>query len=84
MFVIISYDIKNNQRRNKVCNELKNYGEHVQYSVFECNLSQTEIKQLQINLEQHLNKKQDSLVYYFLCQKCFYKTIFKGKKLGEK
>lgn len=83
MFVVISYDIKDNKRRNKVCNELKNHGEHVQYSVFECNLSKSKMEQLQVDLDKYLNKSQDSMIYYFLCQKCFFKTIIKGRKLTE-
>jgi CRISPR-associated protein Cas2 len=57
MFVVVSYDIEDNNRRNKVCDELKNYGEHIQYSVFECDISQVQIKKLQMDLNKIINKR---------------------------
>ena len=36
---VISYDITDTKRRNKIFKVLKNYGEHKQYSVFECDIS---------------------------------------------
>ena len=80
MFVVVSYDIEDNKRRSKVCNELKNYGEHVQYSVFECDISQIQIKKLQTDLKKIINQRQDSIRYYFLCQKCLDKLIIQGRK----
>lgn len=38
MFVVVSYDIKNDKRRRKVMKLMEGYGERVQYSVFECHL----------------------------------------------
>ena len=38
MFILVTYDIKDDKKRNKVCNILKDYGNRVQYSVFECYL----------------------------------------------
>jgi len=80
MFVVVSYDIKDDKRRNKVCDELKNYGEHVQYSVFECDISQVQIKKLQTDLSKLINRRQDSIRYYFLCQKCLDKVVIQGRK----
>ncbi len=61
MFVVVNYDIEDNKRRSKVCDELKNYGEHIQYSVFECDISQVQIKKLQMDLNKIINKRQDSI-----------------------
>ena len=35
---LISYDISQTKRRNKIFKELKNYGKYVKFSVFECEL----------------------------------------------
>ena len=35
MFVVVSYDIKNDKRRRKVMKLLEGYGERVQYREFE-------------------------------------------------
>lgn len=83
MFVVISYDIEDNRRRGKVCNEIKNYGEHIQYSVFECDISKIQIKKLKMDLNKIINKRQDSIRYYFLCQKCIYKLIIQGRKFSR-
>lgn len=80
---MISYDIKDNRRRNKVCNELKNYGEHVQYSVFDCQLSRKQFSKLKKELNHFINNRQDNIRYYFLCRACIGKIIVQGKKFPE-
>lgn len=45
-FYIISYDISVNRVRTKIANELKNYGRRVQYSVFECELTEKKFWEL--------------------------------------
>ena len=81
MFVVVSYDIKDNNRRDKVCNELKNYGEHVQYSVFECDLDRAQIKELQMKLGRLIHRRQDSVRYYFLCKGCLERVEVQGRRL---
>ena len=76
----ISYDIKDDGRRNKVCGELKNCGEHVQYSVFECDLNKDQIKALQTKLGELINRRQDSIRYYFLCGSCLERMEIQGRK----
>lgn len=39
MFYLISYDIPDDRRRVRVAKTLKDYGDRVQYSVFECILA---------------------------------------------
>ena len=80
MFVTVSYDIGDDGRRNKVCNELKNYGERVQYSVFECDLNSAQTKELQGKLGTLINRRQDSIRYYFLCKGCMEKVSIQGSR----
>ena len=47
MFWIITYDIADDRRRHRVASELANFGERVQYSVFECHVSLDQVKELQ-------------------------------------
>jgi len=79
MFVVVSYDIINDKRRNKVLNELKNYGNRVQYSVFECDISKNQIEELRAELYRIIDKGEDSVRYYFLCGSCVEKIIVDGK-----
>jgi CRISPR-associated protein Cas2 len=39
---LVTYDITDDDRRTLVFRKLRGYGEHLQYSVFRCDLSDTE------------------------------------------
>ncbi len=67
MFVVVSYDITNDRRRRKVHKTLEGFGSRVQFSVFECHLSETQLAQLKRRLEKLIARKQDSLRFYYLC-----------------
>jgi CRISPR-associated protein Cas2 len=78
---VVSYDMVNQKRRNKVFKLLKDYGQWVQYSVFEVECEE----KTWIYLEHRLSKllgAQDTLCIYTLCQACSKKTIYKGE-LGK-
>jgi CRISPR-associated protein Cas2 len=70
MFVVVSYDIVDDGRRTKVCNTLKDFGTRVQYSVFECELDAAALKRLGDRLGRLIEKNEDSVRFYFLCQAC--------------
>ncbi|MCA9742068.1 CRISPR-associated endonuclease Cas2, partial [candidate division KSB1 bacterium] len=38
MLLLVSYDIVDDKQRTKLAKRLQNYGQRVQYSVFECDL----------------------------------------------
>jgi len=40
MLILVSYDIPNDRRRVKIAKTLEDFGDRVQYSVFECDLEQ--------------------------------------------
>ena len=46
---VISYDIVSDKLRNKVAKILLDYGKRVQYSVFECYISQKQFEELYKN-----------------------------------
>ncbi|MBU4200685.1 MAG: CRISPR-associated endonuclease Cas2 [Verrucomicrobia bacterium] len=58
-FYIVSYDVTDDRRRNKVYKQLLDYGDHVQFSVFCCQLNARERIQLCQNLRDHLNQAED-------------------------
>jgi CRISPR-associated protein Cas2 len=60
----ISYDIPNDNRRVKIANALKSYGERVQYSVFECWLTVKELKTLRERLDKLHEAHEDSIRFY--------------------
>lgn len=71
MVYLISYDISSNRLRNKVANCLEMYGIRVQYSVFECEISEKQYKEIYIKLKELLEGKEDAgILFYPLCKKC--------------
>jgi CRISPR-associated protein Cas2 len=46
MMFVVTYDIAQNRRRTRVMNRLKNYGLHVEFSVFECELDSQRLARL--------------------------------------
>jgi CRISPR-associated protein Cas2 len=69
MFVTISYDVSEDKRRTKIHKILKSYGQWVQYSIFECELNDTQYAKLRSRLSK-LIKDEDSIRFYFLCACC--------------
>jgi CRISPR-associated protein Cas2 len=78
MLVVVSYDIINDRRRNRVHNRLKDYGERVQYSVFECRMKRTELAHLRKELSALIVPRVDRVRYYCLCENCQARTISDG------
>jgi CRISPR-associated protein Cas2 len=51
----------------RVMNLLRDYGHHVQYSVFECRLEPRQIRKLKNGLSLHIDPT-DSIRIYYLCK----------------
>jgi len=68
--VLVSYDVAKDdngaRRLRRVAKTCKNYGQRVQYSVFECLLDPAQWAALRQELERHIDPRLDSLRYYFL------------------
>ena len=72
---IISYDITSNKLRRKIAKELENYGIRVQYSVFECNIDKTRLKEVYAKMVNLMKEVEDGSVrFYELCQNCEHKV----------
>ena len=79
MFILVSYDIPNDKRRLKIAKILEDYGDRVQYSVFECDLPEKQFQKLVKELEQVLEESEDSIRIYLLCQTCVTKIRAMGQ-----
>lgn len=75
---LISYDVSSDKHRQKIAKTLLDYGERVQYSVFECDINEKELKRLISKLTK-LIENSDSIRYYRLCSACLSKAIFTGR-----
>ena len=78
-YVLISYDISDDKKRNKVAGLLKDQGKRVQYSVFECHLDAKMLNDLIIRLEP-FTEGDDSIRIYQICEACLKKTVMLGRR----
>ncbi len=80
MFYLVTYDIPDDPRRAKVAKILEDFGDRVQYSVFEMELNDSEqLGQMQDRLKGALDPQVDSLRIYALCQGCRRKITILGQ-----
>jgi CRISPR-associated protein Cas2 len=71
MLVLVSYDVAvsstgGKRRLRKVAKQCQNYGQRVQYSVFECVVDPAQWTKLKNSLESIIDKEEDSLRFYYL------------------
>jgi len=67
---LITYDIVEDRTRRKVSKILEDYGQRVQYSVFECDITQEELKTIIAKLKRIINPDEDNIKFYNLCANC--------------
>jgi CRISPR-associated protein Cas2 len=66
---VVAYDIDDDGVRRNVFKVLKNFGQRVQFSVFECKLNEAQFDNLRAQLKDLLGP-MDSLRCYPLCKWC--------------
>jgi CRISPR-associated protein Cas2 len=72
-FIVIAYDISSDKRRKKVHDLLKDYGMSINLSVFECFVSEANLKKIKLQINKLISKK-DIVVYYYICLECYSKS----------
>lgn len=77
VFVVISYDISDDDSRKKVANILLDHGVRVQYSVFECLIDAKMLEKLTVMLSD-FPEGSDSIRFYQICETCLKKTVVLG------
>jgi len=82
MLIIVSYDIVNDKRRTKLAKKLCDFGRRVQYSVFECDLSKEQLKEMTQKALKQINLEEDSLRIYRICNTCASEILSYGIKKG--
>ena len=59
---LVSYDISNDKRRTKTFKTLCAEGDHLQYSVFLCELNKRELVELRGRLDQIIHHREDQII----------------------
>jgi CRISPR-associated protein Cas2 len=70
MLIVITYDIADDRRRNRLRKLLLGYGQAVQESVVECDVSPAQLRELRERVTQTIQRDDDQVAYYPLCQSC--------------
>lgn len=63
---LVCYDIANDKRLRRVFKVCKNYGTHLQYSVFECDLNLRERTRLERELRDLIKCDEDQILFVSL------------------
>ncbi len=63
---IVCYDISDPKRLRRVFKVCRNYGNHLQFSVFECDLNQSEKVELERKLRDVMNLREDQALFIAL------------------
>ncbi|HZO66684.1 MAG TPA: CRISPR-associated endonuclease Cas2 [Kribbellaceae bacterium] len=77
---LIAYDISDPYRLRRVCKTMEEYGERLQYSVFICDLSRSELVHARATIEAQMNLSQDSVVIVDLGEADGARFTFVGKR----
>lgn len=75
-FVVVAYDISNDRRRSRVVKILERVGVRVNFSVFECMLTDVQYARLQKEILDAIKKREDTVVYYPICMDCYAKIVY--------
>ena len=71
MMVLVCYDVETIKREGqkrlaKIAKTCKNYGQRVQYSLFECRVAPDQWEELKAKLMKIYKPEEDSLRFYYL------------------
>jgi len=67
---VISYDISDDKRRDRMRKFLEDYGHRVQKSVFECFLTKEILVEVKRGIERIISEKEDRVRIYQICRAC--------------
>lgn len=63
---IVSYDITDDDRRNSVFEYMRRWGDHLQFSVFRCELSPTDRAEMVKELREKIDSNNDQILLFDL------------------
>ncbi|MDI9448870.1 MAG: CRISPR-associated endonuclease Cas2 [Pelotomaculaceae bacterium] len=77
----MAYDVKDDKRRSKIHETLKEYAAAVQYSLFEGYITKADMIKLRYKLKQQMLEKEDSICFYRQCINCRDNIIRYGQRI---
>lgn len=85
MYILVTYDVdtiseSGQKRLRQVAKACKDYGQRVQNSVFECEVSEAQFVTLKNRLANIINMELDNIRFYFLSSKSHGRVMSLGKE----
>jgi CRISPR-associated protein Cas2 len=75
-FYVVTYDIGDDKRRNKVVKLMESIGTRMNFSVFECMLTDTQYCNMCKQLEKLIVHREDWINVYPLCTECYARITY--------
>jgi CRISPR-associated protein Cas2 len=63
---LVCYDVCDDKRLRKVFQVMRGYGDHLQYSVFECQLTEMDLVRLRRELSEIIHHTEDQVLFVYL------------------
>lgn len=82
-FWVIAYDITDDLRRSRIVKVMERHGTRVNYSVFECLLTDVQLRKLQEKIAGLMHPSEDCVIYYPLCLDCYSKIAYYPKRTSK-
>jgi CRISPR-associated protein Cas2 len=60
---LVCYDISDDKRLRAVHNKMRGYGDHLQFSIFECQLTPADLVRCRTELGAIINHKEDQVLF---------------------
>ena len=60
---LVCYDICDDKRLKKIFKTMRNYGDHLQYSVFECQMTATDLVRCRTDLAAIIKHSEDQVLF---------------------
>lgn len=70
MFCVVCYDISSDKNRTILFKTMKKYGLRIQLSVFEGDLTDSQVESMAGEVEGYVDPATDSLRIYMICSTC--------------
>ncbi|MBW1730601.1 MAG: CRISPR-associated endonuclease Cas2 [Deltaproteobacteria bacterium] len=80
--IIVTYDISDERRLQRIGKLMKDYGERILKSVFECTLSPKQFMRMKERIDKTIDHMEDSVRFYFVCDKCIKNVKISGSGQG--
>ncbi len=63
---LVCYDISDDKRLRKVFQTMRNFGDHLQYSVFECQFTPMDLARCRAELSRIIHHEEDQVLFVWL------------------